>query len=168
MTRVIRITKSQIVEWGMENIDECGWPVDATEMDTHCWRCGHERVTQRCHVIPDSLKGKDIPSNYRLFCYDCHLEQPNVNDPNATDEWVRSTNIGYYNLFWKLREVWWKLSDEISFHWGEDVNRSTQEWKIKEFIKRTNLDNLIVPDMERVKRCIETMEYIPEEWGGEV
>ena len=69
----------------MRYIDECGYGVDASEMDTHCWRCGYERYTERCHVIPDALDGEDTPSNYRLLCPDCHIEAPNVNDPNEMD-----------------------------------------------------------------------------------
>jgi len=96
----MKTTKKQIVDWGMRNIDECGYGVDASEMNKLCWRCGHKRKTQKCHVIPYSLGGKDIPSNYRLFCHDCHLEQPNVNDYNATDKWVRDTRSCTYDTYY--------------------------------------------------------------------
>ena len=52
----MKTTKKQIVEWGMANINECGYGVDASEMSSRCWRCGYERETERCHVIPKSLE----------------------------------------------------------------------------------------------------------------
>jgi hypothetical protein len=156
MNRNIKTTKKQIVEWGMKNIDEVGYPVDASEMDTRCWRCGYERNTERCHVIPDSLEGEDTPSNYRLLCHDCHLEGPNVNDPNAMDEWIRSTGVGMYDTFWKIREIWKSCWEDITYHWGENFNDSTLEWLSKEFLKRLESNN-IDPQwvgIEKIKGCI--------------
>jgi hypothetical protein len=48
----IKTTKKQILEYHYEHTDECGMGADSSEWDTHCWRCGHERNTQRCHIIP--------------------------------------------------------------------------------------------------------------------
>ena len=163
MNRSIKTTKKQVIEWGQSNINEVYWPVDASEMHTHCWRCGHETNTQRCHVIPDSLGGEDKPYNYRLFCEFCHKEQPNVNDYDATDRWVRKTNIDYYNLFWKLRKAWFLLGEEISYHWGENINQSTHKWRVEKFIERTNIDKMMI-NSEKVSECLKSMEYIPESW----
>lgn len=138
----MKTTNKQIVDWGMRNIDECGYGVDATEMDTHCWRCGHERPTERCHVIPHSLGGEDKPHNYRLFCRDCHFEQPNVNDYEATDKWVRETNVGMYNTFWKIREIYDSVFDDVTWHWGENLNNSTKEWMNQELNKRLSENNI--------------------------
>ena len=149
-------TKKQIVDWGMKNIGEVGFPVDASEMDTRCWRCGYERNTERCHVIPDSLKGEDTPSNYRLLCHDCHLEAPNVNDPNAMDNWIRATGVGMYDIFWKIREIWKSCLEDVTYHWGENFNDSTLEWLSKEFLKKLESNN-IDPQwigIEKIKGCI--------------
>jgi len=157
MSRNIKTTKQQIVEWGMRNIDEVGYPVDASEMDTRCWRCGYERNTQRAHVIPDTLGGEDIPSQYRLLCDDCHKENPNVNDPNAMDEWIRSTGVGMYDAFWKIREVWDSLWEDVTWHWGEkQLSDSTKEWMAKEFLKRLRANNIEprLIGVEKIKGCI--------------
>lgn len=148
----MKTTKKQIVDWGMRYIDECGYGVDADVMDTHCWRCGYERHTERCHVIPYSLGGEDKPSNYRLFCPDCHLEQPNVNDYDATDKWVRETNVGSYNSFWKIREIYRSIFTDVTYHFGQNLNKSTKEWITKEFAKKLLNEN-IFPD-KSVYNCL--------------
>jgi len=142
MSRNIKTTKKQIIDWGMRYIDECGYGVDASEMDIRCWRCGYKRNTERCHIIPDSLDGKDTPSNYVLLCNDCHIEAPNVNDPNEMDNWIRSTNVGMYDNFWKIREVWDSVWKDVTNHWGEKLNDSTKEWMTKEFLKRLYSNNI--------------------------
>ena len=133
----MKTTKKQIVEWGMANINECGYGVDAADMATRCWRCGYERETERCHVIPKSLGGEDKPYNYRLFCHDCHLEQPNVNDYEATDKWVRKTCYGFYDTFWEVRKITKEVLDETTIHWGQPgINESTKDWVVAEVNKR--------------------------------
>ena len=137
----MKTTKKQIVEWGMSNINECGYGVDASEMSSRCWRCGYERETERCHVIPKSLGGPDIPSNYRLLCSDCHHEAPNVNDPNAMDDWIRETCVSCYDTYWKIRKQVEDLMKDVikdtSYHFGHSgLNESTKIWAQKELLKR--------------------------------
>ena len=43
----MKTTHKQIIEWGIKNIDERGYGVDASEMHSHCWRCGYEKHTER-------------------------------------------------------------------------------------------------------------------------
>ena len=126
-------TKKQIVEWAVSNLDECGYGCDADVMDTHCWRCGYERYTERCHVIPDALGGEDIPSNYRLLCSDCHLEAPNVNDPDEMDNWIRRTNVGVYDRFWEVRNAFDDAFKKTIVHWGQkNTNPATLKWIVKQ------------------------------------
>jgi len=133
----MKTSKKQIVEWGMANINECGYGVDASEMSSRCWRCGYERVTERCHVIRKSLGGPDIPSNYRLLCNDCHHEAPNVNDPNAMDNWIRETHVPFYDTFWKLRKLADDVMNDVTWHFGHTgLNESTKKWVKKEISKR--------------------------------
>ena len=98
------------------------------------------------------MGGKDEASNYRLFCYSCHIEQPNVNDYGATDEWVRRTNVGTYNTFWKVRKIYNSLWKDVTNHWGQDLNESTKAWMSKEFIKRLTSEGIWVT--EKTLRCI--------------
>jgi hypothetical protein len=130
----IKTSKKQIVEWAQSNLNECFLGVDASEMSTHCWRCGHnDRPLERCHVIPASLKGEDIPSNYRLLCNDCHHEAPNVNDPNEMDDWIKRTCVPTYNTFWEIRKTVKKVASETIDgtirHFGhKGLNDSTRKW----------------------------------------
>jgi len=136
----MKTTKKQIVEWGMRNIDECGYGVEASDMDTRCWRCGYERTTERCHVIPKSLNGPDVPSNYRLLCHDCHLENPNVNDPTEMDKWIRRTCVPTYDTFWRYREAKYLLQEIQSntiIHFGEkETSAATKKWVIEKWKER--------------------------------
>ena len=86
-------------------------------MDTRCW-----------NVDMHMIRGEDKPYNYRLFCHDCHLEQPNVNDYEATDKWVRETNVGMYE---KIREIFDTLWKDVTNHWGENLNNSTKKWRMQ-------------------------------------
>jgi hypothetical protein len=144
----IKTTKKQIVKWGIENIDECGYGVDCEYMHSHCWRCGHERVTERCHVVPFALGGDDIPSNYRLLCFECHSEGPNVEDPNEMDNWIRRTNVGFYDIFWHIRECMSSAIEKTTIHFGQGTsNTSTNEWMHNKF-----LDNLVEnPHLKTIK-----------------
>ena len=151
--RNIKTTKKQIVDWGMRNINEVGFPVDADQMETRCWRCGYERKTERAHVIPDSLKGEDKAYNYRLLCHECHLENPNVNDPNEMDNWIRSTGVGVYDTFWEIRKIWDSVWEDSTYHWGEKLNDSTKEWMSKEFLKRLRINN-IDPEWIGIKKLL--------------
>ena len=151
--RNIKTTKKQIVDWGMRNINEVGFPVDADQMETRCWRCGYERKTERAHVIPDSLKGEDKAYNYRLLCHECHLENPNVNDPNEMDNWIRSTGVGVYDTFWEIRKIWDSVWEDSTYHWGKKLNDSTKEWMSKEFLKRLRINN-IDPEWIGIKKIM--------------
>ena len=136
MGRTMKTTKKQIIEWGRANIDECDYGVDHLEMDTHCWRCGHETTTERCHVIPYALGGPDTPSNYRLLCNPCHHEAPNVNDYDAMDAWIRDTCVAYYNTFWHYRKAIDQAFEESTIHFGHRTrNHSTLRWVMNRFLE---------------------------------
>lgn len=130
-------SKKKIIEWAMVNIPETGYGVDAVDMATHCWRCAYERETEKCHVVPKSRGGEDLPSNYRLLCQDCHLENPNVKDPDEMDKWIRKTNVGMYNIFWKLRKIAEETRNDTCEHWGTGkLNNATRMWIANEFMTR--------------------------------
>ena len=163
MRKRIKTTKKQIIEWGRKNINECGYGVDASEMHSHCWRCGHnDQNTERCHVIPAALGGEDIPSNYRLLCNRCHHEAPNVNDPDEMDKWIRRTNIGVYNIFWHVRESLGNAIEETTRHWGHNkLNASTEEWVENKF-----LDNLVKnKNLKYINSKSDAAFAVNREWG---
>ena len=62
----IKTTIQEAIDYWSEFVHESDISVDWSESDTHCWRCGCEKHLQRCHIIPDSLGGKDCPENIVL------------------------------------------------------------------------------------------------------
>ena len=86
----IKTTISQAVDYWSKRIDECGLSVDWSEAHTHCWRCGCEKNLERCHIIPDSFGGEDAPHNIVLLCKRCHVDGPNVTDPEIMWDWIRA------------------------------------------------------------------------------
>ena len=99
----IKTTKEQIVEYWKREVDECDLSVDFLEAHERCWRCGCKRHLQRCHIVPESLGGEDIPSNYVLLCSRCHLDNPNVADPEIMWDWLRAYKISFYDMFWQVQ-----------------------------------------------------------------
>lgn len=110
--RNILTTKEQIVEYWWNNL-----PAEETELNFDwsdalevCWNCGDfTKHTQRCHIIPDMLGGKDVPSNYVLLCEDCHREAPDVHDAHEMWKWIKSNRtttglVGSYRMDKILKE----------------------------------------------------------------
>lgn len=98
----ITTTKEQIVDYWAKHEDECGLSVDFAEAHERCWRCGCRRGLERCHIVPDSLGGKDTPSNFVLLCKRCHLDNPNVADPEIMWDWLRAYAVPFYDTFWNI------------------------------------------------------------------
>ena len=96
-----------------------------------CWRCGCERTTQRCHIVPSSLGGRDEPDNIVALCAMCHDEAPNVSDPRAMWEWIRETkNTGFYNAFW-----WDKAKAAVASRLGITVTELQEKISITKLMK---------------------------------
>jgi len=100
----MKTTKEEIVNyWFVEQlVDECGLSVDASEAHERCWRCGCEYNLERCHIVPEALGGKDEPSNLVLLCHRCHLDNPNITDPEIMWDWIRAYGVPIYDTFWDL------------------------------------------------------------------
>lgn len=77
----IKTTIPEIVDYWFSRVYEGDLSVDASEAHERCWRCGYQTKLERCHIIPHSRGGADEPSNLVLLCKKCHLENPNVSDP---------------------------------------------------------------------------------------
>ena len=44
-------------------------------------------------IVPDSLGGEDTPSNFVILCKRCHLDNPNVADPEVMWDWLRAYSV---------------------------------------------------------------------------
>ncbi len=136
----IKTKKEEIVNyWFFEQlIDECGLSVDASEAHERCWRCGCEKRLERCHIVPESLGGKDEPSNLVLLCHRCHIENPNITDPEIMWDWLRAYGVSFYDTFWSVL-----AAREYEFIYNKsfyeeivDMGISVDE-KLENFIKKT-------------------------------
>ena len=92
----------EIVNYWFSRIDESDFSVDAAEAHERCWRCGCKRNLERCHIVPDSLGGKDEPANLVLLCARCHAENPNVTDPEIMWDWLKAYKVPFYDTLWSI------------------------------------------------------------------
>ena len=99
----IKTTKKQIVDYWADHVSEAGLSIDFSEADKRCWRCGCQRTLERCHIVPDSLGGEDTPSHFVLLCKRCHLDNPNVADPQIMWDWLHAYAVPFYDTFWQLQ-----------------------------------------------------------------
>ena len=137
----INTTKREIVDYWFSRIDECGLSVDASEAHERCWRCGCEKSLERCHIVPYSLGGKDEPSNFVLLCKRCHIDNPNLSDPEIMWDWIRAYGVPLYDTFWDLLGM-----REYKFIYKKDF--------FEEFI------DIGITDTEEVRKIMD--EYVPK------
>lgn len=100
--KTIKTSINDIVHYWFSRIDEDELSVDAAEAHERCWRCGCERNLERCHIVPDSLGGKDEPSNLVLLCKRCHADGPNVTDQDIMWDWIKAYRVPFYDTFWSI------------------------------------------------------------------
>ena len=100
-----------------------------------------------------------INSNLRFRCDNIQFLLSNVNDYDATDNWVRKTSVGFYNVFWIYREIWYKLGFQTINHWGQNTNAETMKWRVKKFYELSGADSGLI-DQEQLFNCIESMQVI--------
>ena len=160
-SRQIKTTKKEIVDWCKNNIPEVTkdgtYGVDIADMsEDRCMRCGEVGTVERCHVIPHSLGGVDEPHNYRLLCPTCHRNQPNVDDYEATDLWIRETHVGHYGLLHKIVNTWNPIWNSVTVHWGDSVNRETMRWATKKFLEKCKEKKIDVSGIDdtRLRRLL--------------
>lgn len=79
----------------------CDW-IDAA---SRCWRCGNESRLQRCHIIPRSMGGPDVPHNFVALCARCHDEAPDVNSAEMMWAWIKATCSTLHGEMWARRTV---------------------------------------------------------------
>jgi ribosomal protein L37E len=93
----------EIVDYWSMREDECGLGIDWAEAHERCWRCGYKSVLHPCHIVPDSLGGKNATWNLVLLCGRCHREAPNVADARFMWIWMSTTCVPLYDTFWTMR-----------------------------------------------------------------
>ncbi len=115
----------------------CDW----AEAAIMCWRCGCERTTQKCHIIPKSLGGSDKPENIVALCAMCHDQAPNVADSDAMWSWIKSTGNnncgGLYNTYWAFMAM-----KSLALQKGLTIDEIVSKinfHKLKEQIEKTGL-----------------------------
>jgi len=121
--------------------DEIGIDWD-DEAHKRCWRCGrcskNRNVTQRCHIIPNSLGGLNEPENFVLLCSACHKEAPNVNDKNVMWSWLKRTSTTFYDTLPSLRAF-----EEYEKMYGTQFVSDVNDLFSSKFPQGTNLDYTI-------------------------
>jgi hypothetical protein len=140
----MKTTKKQIVHWCERYINECGYPVDASEMSTRCFRCAYERPTEKAHIVPWANYNYDpkydSPQYYRLLCSVCHGEAPNVMDEEYMDKWIITSAKEFnsslqYDTYWLYRHKFEELLVQTQSHGFEPLNAATKEWVNEEMGK---------------------------------
>jgi len=140
----IKTTIRQAVDYWSKIVDECDLSVDWAEADTHCWRCGCEKNLERCHIILDSLGGEDSPSNIVLLCKRCHIDGPNVTDPEIMWDWIKAYSVPFYNTFWGILGA-----KEYEFVYGKSVAQ-----EIKDILNSAEIEY-----NEAVEKIIKDIQY---------
>lgn len=79
---MIKTTKNEISEYWQE------LKPDYKLSSTHCWRCGIKKRLDRCHIQANAIDGIDHPKNFVLLCKHCHIDSPNVENPEFIWEWL--------------------------------------------------------------------------------
>lgn len=101
----IKTTKEQMIEFWETKIKQEDIGISWQEAKERCWRCGHKGDLQRCHIVPDSLGGKDAPENLVLLCKKCHAEAPNVQDNAIMWDWIKAYHTFFYDTYWTDRQL---------------------------------------------------------------
>lgn len=99
----IKTTINEIVSYWMANVQEEDLSIDFSEAHERCWRCGSKKPLEKCHIVPYSLGGEDTPSNFVILCKRCHIDNPNVSDPEIMWDWLKSYKCIFYDTFWILQ-----------------------------------------------------------------
>ena len=158
----------EIVDYWSIHQSECDLSVDWSEAEKLCWRCGHKRLLQRCHIIPHALGGDDSPKNLVLLCAQCHAEAPNVADPEFMWVWLRAHAVSLYGTYWQergvreyecifgekpfcglvnkdqliqeVRRILDEAFPKTSIHWGQGkINPATCAWVFRQVDQRVRM-----------------------------
>lgn len=93
------------ITYWQQRVDEGDLGCDWREADRRCWRCGHKRKSQKCHIVPQSLGGSDDVSNIIPLCAQCHDEMPNVTDATCVWHWIAADHGATYDTYWSKKAI---------------------------------------------------------------
>jgi hypothetical protein len=109
MKKIVKTSKEEIVDYWRGKVEEIYLNFDWSDALEVCWNCGQERSKgiERCHIIADSLKGKDKPENFILLCRSCHNQAPNCNSKQIMWDWIKAnkTATGFYETYFQEQAV---------------------------------------------------------------
>lgn len=139
----------EIVNYWTIRQDESGLSVDWSEADHRCWRCGCKKHLQRCHIVPDSIGGKDEPSNLVLLCKRCHADGPNVGDPEVMWDWIKAYRVPFYDTFWAIIG-----EKEYEFIYGQSIGNELKRIIVSS-TKEVEKEKILELGKERFLNAIE-------------
>lgn len=99
----IKTSREEIVNYWSSRVCESDLGIDWAEAHERCWRCAYESSLERCHIIPVSLGGDDIASNFVLLCKRCHIENPNISNKKIMWDWLKAHGVTFYDTYWIIR-----------------------------------------------------------------
>lgn len=104
-------TIKEIVKYYSDKLIEEDIAVDFPDLHKRCWHCGDVGKLYRCHIVPSSAGGQDVPSNYVLLCRRCHEQAPNCTDGQIMMDWLKADSSKIYGLYWgrSIYELYAKL-----------------------------------------------------------
>lgn len=149
MANYIRTTLSEICDyWSKHSIDELGNDCEGSLIDFDapaCFICGKEQNLERAHIIPDSLGGKDEPSNLMCLCSTCHKKAPNTSDAKAFLRYIRNSIIEFEDTHVLGFPKWWvnNLTNLIESH-QLDVFKNMSVDDIRSIITTPIAEDLVV------------------------
>ena len=118
----IKTTKEQIIEYWSGRVHEWDLSIDFSEAGERCWRCAYKTKLERCHIVPHSLGGPDMPNNYVLLCKLCHAEGPNVEDSEFFWDWLKAHKASFYDTYWIIRGM-----QEYEFVYKKSFEKELEE-----------------------------------------
>ena len=101
----------EIVLYYKNRLNEEDVGADVGELHKRCWHCGDISKLYRCHIIPSSAGGQDVPNNYVLLCRRCHEQAPNCTAKEIMMSWLKSDSAKIYDMYWgtKIYEQYNKI-----------------------------------------------------------
>jgi hypothetical protein len=93
---------SALVDFGEPGCFACGWMATDPDEPPDIWRVWDRASLERCHLVPAALGGPDAPDSLVLLCARCHVEAPDVGDPEYMLSWI-SAHDSWGSLF--IREL---------------------------------------------------------------